>query len=263
MDKEELIIDEKFREIGGGNVDQLYLNLYSDKVEDSTKKKLLYLFSAYHWSLNFSLLELNRRIANPNKYYTANDSRKLIHDISAVFELIDSLKNTKYEFRIDRTYYFYLKEALTYLKASGGTTIPENIKQISIVKYEKIFKFVKDDNKYVSFNHKTNDLLTKVSNRNTDFLNMDIDEKIGYLNMAIENILMVNKKYIQVDSNKLFLNLITNEDIINYRKVTHCFRHGSEEMIMKRNEFSEKQKIYLVNFGLTICDVLVELKQNS
>lgn len=33
---------------------------------------------------------------------------------------------------------------------------------------------------------------------------MDIDEKIGYLNMAIENILMVNKKYIQVDSNKLF-----------------------------------------------------------
>lgn len=56
---------------------------------------------------------------------------------------------------------------------------------------------------------------------------MDIDEKIGYLNMAIENILIVNKKYIQVDSNKLFLNLITNEDIINYRKVTHCFRHGS------------------------------------
>ena len=113
MDKEKLIIDEKFREIGGGNVDQLYLNLYSDKVEDSTKKKLLYLFAAYRWSLNFSLLDLNRRIANPNKYYTANDSRELIHDISAVFELIDSLKNTKYEFRIDRTYYFF--ERSSYL----------------------------------------------------------------------------------------------------------------------------------------------------
>lgn len=75
-------------------------------MEDSTKKKLLYLFAAYHRSLNFNLLELNRGIANPNKYYTANDSRELIHDISAVFELIDSLKNTKYEFRIDRTYFF-------------------------------------------------------------------------------------------------------------------------------------------------------------
>ena len=39
MKKEELIIDEKYREIFGGNVDQLYLNLYSDKVEDDSKKK--------------------------------------------------------------------------------------------------------------------------------------------------------------------------------------------------------------------------------
>ena len=260
MKKEELIIDEKYREIFGGNVDQLYLNLYSDKVEDDSKKKLMYLFAVYHWSLNFSLTELNRRISYPNRYYTANDSRELIHDINIVFELIDGLKNTKYEFKIERSYYFYLKEALSYLKASGGTTIPDNVKQISIVKYEKIFKFVVDDNKYIETRQETNDLISKVSNRNTDFLNMDIDEKLGYINMAIENVLFVNKKYIQVDSRKMFFELITNDDIKNYRIMTHCFRHGSEEMIIKRNEFTEKQKVYLVNLGLTICDVLVDLK---
>ena len=52
MTKEELIIDEKYREIFGGNVDRTYLNLYSDKVVDDSKKKLLYLFAIYHWSLN-------------------------------------------------------------------------------------------------------------------------------------------------------------------------------------------------------------------
>ena len=115
MTKEELIIDEKYREISGADVDQVYLNLYSDKVEDSTKKKLLYLFAIYHWGLNFKLLELNRRISYPNKYYTANDSRELIHDISVVFELIESLRNTKYEFKIIPSYYFYLNIPIFHL----------------------------------------------------------------------------------------------------------------------------------------------------
>lgn len=71
---------------------------------------------------------------------------------------------------------------------------------------------------------------------------MDIDEKLGYINMAIENILLVDKKYIQVDSKNMFFDLITNEDIKNYRIKTHCFRHGSEVMIIKRSNFTENQK---------------------
>lgn len=46
MTKEELIIDEKYHKISSGNVGQLYLNLYSDKAEDDSKKKY-YMFLPY------------------------------------------------------------------------------------------------------------------------------------------------------------------------------------------------------------------------
>lgn len=119
--------------------------------------------------MNSSLTELNERISNHTRYYTAAKSRDLIDLINDIFELIYYLRNTKYEFKIERSYYFYLKEALNYLKNSGGTTVPNNVKQITIVKYEKIFKFIVDDNKYIEIQKETNDLLSKVSNRNTVF----------------------------------------------------------------------------------------------
>lgn len=87
---------------------------------------------------------------------------------------------------------------------------------------------------------------------------MEIDEKLASINMAIENILVKNQKYISVDSDLLFLGFIYEEQIKEYRKLTHCVRHGSSEMVEKRAQFTENQKVFLVNYGLTICTALIQ-----
>lgn len=46
-------------------------------------------------------------IGGMNLFYAyTNDIRELINDINNIFELIDRLRNTKYEFKIERSYYF-------------------------------------------------------------------------------------------------------------------------------------------------------------
>ena len=102
------------------------------------------------------------------------------------------------------------------------------------------------------------DVLKVVSSRNATFIEMEIDEKLASINMAIENILVKNQKYISVDSDLLFLGFIYEEQIKEYRKLTHCFRHGSSEMVEKRAQFTENQKVFLVNYGLTICTALIQ-----
>lgn len=51
-----------------------------------------------------------------------------------------------------------------------------------------------------------------VSNQNAKFNNMNLDEKLEVINLAIEYKL---KKYIEIDSDKLFLDFITNDLIKN------------------------------------------------
>lgn len=257
MTKEELIITEKYDKYQENEIDNLYINLYSSKVNDPIKSKLMVLFSYYHYELNSLLAELNYRIQG-SKYYRADDSRFLIVIIDDVFELISVLKNTKYDFSLERTYYFYLKNAKIYLKSSGGTQVPEDVKPISIKKYDKIFNLIKDDNSYIDISQNVDDVLKVVSSRNATFIEMEIDEKLASINMAIENILVKNQKYISVDSDLLFLGFISEEQIKEYRKLTHCFRHGSSEMVEKRAQFTENQKVFLVNYGLTICTALIQ-----
>ena len=175
MTKEELIITEKYDKYQKNEIDNLYKNLYSAKVNDLIKSKLMFIFSYYHYELNSLLAELNYRIQG-SKYYRADDSRFLMAIIDDVFELISNLRDTKYDFRIERTYYFYLKNTKSYLKSSGGTQIPEEVKSISIKKYDKIFNLAKDDNSYIDISQNVDDILKVVSSRDATFIEMEIDE---------------------------------------------------------------------------------------
>lgn len=257
MTKEELIITEKYDKYQENKIDNLYINLYSSKVNDRIKSKLMFLFSYYHYELNSLLTELNYRIQG-SKYYRSDDSRFLMAIIDEVFELISNLRNTKYDFRMERSYYFYLKNAKSFLNSYGGTQLPEEVKSISIKKYDKIFNLAKDDNLYIDISQNVDDILKVVSPRNAAFIEMEIDEKLASINMAIENILVKNQKYISIDLDLFFLGFISEEQIKEYRKLTHCFRHGSSEMIEKRAQFTENQKVFLVNYGLTICTSLIQ-----
>ena len=96
-----------------------------------------------------------------------------------------------------------------------------------------------------------------VSNRNASFENMSIDEKLGNINISIENILKDDRgKYKDINYEDLFLNFISEDDVKKYRDRTHCFRHGSNKSLKEREELIEKQKIFLINYGLVILNTI-------
>lgn len=259
MNKEELIITDKFENLlDDGGIDQLYLNLYSANSNDPNKNKLLMLFAFLHNRLNSLLFSFNYRVSG-NHHYLADESRYLILIINNSFDLLKELMGTKYEFRLDKKYYLYLKKIIPILSNSGGTEIPNDIRPISLTKYEKVFRFLKDENQYIEVEARVDETLPRISTRNATFLEMEVDEKIESLNKFIENKLKIGKKYIDLDCETLFKGLITNDSIREYRNVTNCFRHGSEETINDRANLSEDEKVFLINYGLTICNVICKI----
>jgi hypothetical protein len=59
MNKEELIISEKYENLVDDSIEQLYLNLYCGKVSDNIKYKLLTLFAFLHNKINYLLGSFN------------------------------------------------------------------------------------------------------------------------------------------------------------------------------------------------------------
>ena len=45
----------------------------------------------------------------------------------------------------------------------------------------------------------------------------------------------------------------------SYRKKMQCFRHCTDEAIAERKTYSEEQKIFLVDYGLTIVKAIYKL----
>lgn len=51
-----------------------------------------------------------------------------------------------------------------------------------------------------------------------------------------------------------------NDDIVKrYRRKMQCFRHCTDEAIAERKTYSEAQKTFLVDYGLTIVKAIHEL----
>ena len=117
-------------------------------------------------------------------------------------------------------------------------------------------KIVKKDMAKVEVSKGLNELFKKISNRNADFIAMSSEEKIGEINNAIENLLKIEEKWQQIDYENETCNFITNEMVTNYRNLTHCFRHASEKSLRQRESFSNNQKDFLINYGITICDIV-------
>ena len=71
-----------------------------------------------------------------------------------------------------------------------------------------------------------------------------------------------NGKYINLDE-KLFLGLINNESLKQYRKKTQIFRHATKEAIAERSKIDDIQKEFLVNFGRTVCITIFQYLQEN
>ncbi len=100
----------------------------------------------------------------------------------------------------------------------------------------------------------------EISNRNASFDNMNIDEKLAEIANLIENLLKKDGKFVTIDYSSICCDFISNETVTRYRKKMQCFRHSSDESIAERSTFSEKQKSFLIDYGLTIVKAIHSLQ---
>lgn len=93
---------------------------------------------------------------------------------------------------------------------------------------------------------------------------MSLDEKLKEIGNLIENLLKKDKKYIKVNFSEITLGFIDEKDIIKLRKIVHCFRHSSNDSLKERKSYTKTQKLFMVEYGITICNLTYSyLKKNS
>ncbi len=96
----------------------------------------------------------------------------------------------------------------------------------------------------------------EISTRNAKFENMATDEKIKEIANLLENLLKENGNYIKLDYSNISLNTLDDDTIKEFRKRIQCFRHSSNESIMERKQFTERQKKFIIDYGIMLCNLI-------
>lgn len=99
----------------------------------------------------------------------------------------------------------------------------------------------------------------EISNRQASFNSMSTDEKLAEIANLIENMLKKNGKFITPDYQAVCFEYISNDIVTSYRKKMHCFRHSTAEAIAERKSYTEEQKNFFVDYGLTIVKAIYSL----
>lgn len=100
----------------------------------------------------------------------------------------------------------------------------------------------------------------EISNRNASFNNMSTDEQLAEIANLIEHMLKQNGKFISLNYSSVCFDYLDEADITSYRKKMHCFRHSTAEAIAERKAYTDEQKSFFVDYGLTIIKVIHSLQ---
>ena len=112
---------------------------------------------------------------------------------------------------------------------------------------------------HIGIDNSTDQKFIEISNRQASFNNMSTDEKLSEIANLIENMLKKNGHFIKPNYSSICFDYILDETVTSYRKKMQCFRHASSEAIAERSSYSEEQKNFFVDFGLTIIKVIHKL----
>lgn len=148
-------------------------------------------------------------------------------------------------------------------KLKNNTLTEYDKKKISEIKKD-IEALKKEEDENISPVEELDELIQKISTRNAQFAEMAIDEKLKEIGNVIEFLLKRDKKFISLDYDTISSGFISEEDVIKLRKKVQCFRHSSKSSIDERGIYTEKQKQFMVEFGLIICNMIYsELQKNN
>jgi len=129
---------------------------------------------------------------------------------------------------------------------TGAVTWSNRRKYIDELKIERVDKSV------VVLERSLEEIMSHVSPRNAEFEKMEFNEKLANIRDVFEHIGKQNGNYLKIPFDTLSSGYITIQAVLIFQKELQCFRHGESEMVEKRSEYSEEQKRFFVDFGLTI-----------
>ena len=114
---------------------------------------------------------------------------------------------------------------------------------------------------HIEIDDSINQKFVEISNRQSTFNNMSTDEKLAEIVNLIENMLKDKGSFLSLDYSQICFDYIDDNLIKKYRHQLQCFRHSSPDAIVERGAFTEEQKMFLIDLGLTILKAIHSLKQ--
>ena len=111
----------------------------------------------------------------------------------------------------------------------------------------------------IAVNDSINQKFIEISTRQASFDCMHTDEKIAEIANLIENMLKRGGRFITLEYENVCCGFVDDSIVKCYRNKMQCFRHCTDEAIAERKKYSEEQKAFLIDFGLTIVKALHKL----
>lgn len=242
----------------------------------------------YHYRFYDSVVNVNKSYNIFNGYEETADFNFYVYDIEEAILKFRELCQPEVRFDKENKCWFYLVSYYLYKMGYEIKEFPRILARPPIEPEEftygdirtRIISVGDDDNGTVRYatrrryiaeltfelksNHiEVDDLINRkfveISNRQASFNNMSTDEKLAEIANLIEKLLKKNGKFVIPDYSSVCFDYITNDMVTSYRKKLHCYRHATDEAISERNLYSEEQKNFFIDYGLTIIKVIHSL----
>ena len=150
-----------------------------------------------------------------------------------------------------------IRNKILSLNMDRNGTVPYIIRRklVANLTFEKKSSIVVEDD--------IDTIFKRISTRSATFESMAIDEKLKEIANCIEFMLREDDKYKEINYSEIAFEYINNEIVKGYRKKIQCFRHASGEAIKEREELTEAQKEFLIDYGITIIKVIYQVLKNA
>ena len=96
----------------------------------------------------------------------------------------------------------------------------------------------------------------KISNRDASFASMSIDERLAEIANLTEYKLKRNGKFVTLDYSQICFDFINDKMVTDLRKKLQCYRHSSQETLKEREQYTEEQKSFFIDYGLTVLKAI-------
>ncbi|WP_431958729.1 protein kinase family protein [Nocardia lijiangensis] len=131
-DHTQLLLDDLTARYAEEPISEAFLRLYGRDVE------LGRTFASLHQRLNEHFDAVNGRIRTTHHYW-ADNSRELLALISELTEVLHDLREAGFNVDFSNDYSQHIAHCRIWLKPTEGSTIPDGLKELKLIKYQPVF----------------------------------------------------------------------------------------------------------------------------